>query len=303
MKKLLAFIFILAFAIAGYSQNVPFEYVRTSTAQFGKFMKSPIVVYLADSTKLYLLTSDYTRYNTMRNVFTDNNYVQVTSGSDAETLIAGLDSTVTVHDSLITINISDISDLDSASTVHQGLISEVDSAADSHYDGLILLNSRAIHDVYKIDDLYTVIKYPLMTTVVWDFDVDGGVLDTTALYGDTAFIPADAIITKVIQDIIIPPNSAGDAGTLKFIIDPEGDLTREVLADSAATGVSLGIPSTFALDGNAMSDTLMADSIATSYIKTTAQRGIDMVVGTEAITSGKIRLFIFYIHSETYSAP
>ena len=281
MKKFITFLMILGFAIAGFSQSetIQTEYVKTTTTQFGKYLKAPVFIYLADSTKTYRLKRNYTKFKTMSNVFTDGSayYEQVSGGATLETEVDVLLDSVADHRTELDATVAE---------------------TDTNYAGLLQLNARASHTITKLEDLYQIIKYPLMTYATYDFAVDGGGQGTITLYGDTAFLPDNAIIIKVLQDVITAPNSGTSNGTIKFILNTDGDLTLDITADNSTTGLLFGIPGTYALDGGALTAANMGIAEAGTYIKTTALRSVDVTIATADLTAGKIRLYVWYVVSE-----
>lgn len=300
MKKLLGLLLIMAFAFAGFTQEMVTEYKATSSTQFGKYMKAPIQVYLADSAKTYLLIQSQTRHRTMSNVFAQGAlyYKQVTAGSTSEAEIVANAAAIAVNAANIDTTVLETDTNYTATVTNAANLDTTNMEVDTNYAGLLQLNARASHTITKLVSLYQTIKYPLMTCATYDFAVDGGTISTITLYGDTAFIPANAIIIKVLQDVITAPNSATSNGTIKFVLATEGDLTLNITADNSTTGLLFGIPGTYALDGNALTAANMGIAEAGTYIKTAAARSIDVEIGTANLTAGKIRLYVWYVVSE-----
>jgi len=179
-------------------------------------------------------------------------------------------------------------------------VEENETAIATNLASVTTLNNRDVH-LPDTNNSY-IVKHPLMAVATYDFAVDGtgtgGFARTVTLHGDTALIPDNAIITQVLQDVITAPNSAGDGGTIKFKLATDGDLTLNITADDGTSGLLYGVPKTYALDGNALTAANMGIAIDDTFIKTTGARSIDVEIGTEALTAGKIRLFVWYVVSE-----
>lgn len=123
--------------------------------------------------------------------------------------------------------------------------------------------------------------------VDYDVAVDGGAVGTIALnkvgkLDDVvpATLPDKAIVKNVVFDIITPFVSSGGLGTIAASSEGAGDLLAAVDADTLANQVQ-GIPN---------------DTVA-AMVKLTAERTVSVVVGTEALTAGKCRIFIEYLLS------
>lgn len=131
-------------------------------------------------------------------------------------------------------------------------------------------------------DTSDIVKVPLITTVTYDYAVDGGTTGTTDLNSGTEMLPDNSIITNVVCDTITSPNSSGGTGTIKFILPTDGDLTNVWVADGTLSGLGLGIPG----------------GLSHNMIKTTAARKIQVVISNENLTAGKIKIFIYYVKSD-----
>jgi hypothetical protein len=168
----------------------------------------------------------------------------------------------------------DISTIESTGTTNTSNISTNTSA-------ITVINARATHTM----DTSAIVKYPLMCTVVYDFAVDGGGSGfpaTIDLNSGTAMLPDNAVVVNVLQDVITAPDSTASGGTIKFKLPTDGDLTANITADGGTSGLTDGSP----------------DWTATNMIKTTGARKIQVEIGTEALTAGKIQLYVFYVVSQ-----
>ena len=138
-----------------------------------------------------------------------------------------------------------------------------------------VINQRIVHT----QSATQFIKTPLMAVATYDFARDGGVRGTIELNAGTHVIPAKAIILRGMVDIITPTDSAGDTGTIKVQVGGV-DLTATIAV--AATGLKALIPL----------------GTAATAIKTSAAGSVDVVIATQDLTAGKLKIFIEYVVSE-----
>ena len=124
--------------------------------------------------------------------------------------------------------------------------------------------------------------------VDYDVAVDGGLVSTIALnkvgkLDDVvpATLPDNAVVKNVVIDIVTAFVSAGGNGTIAVSSEGAADLLAAVDADTLSAQVQ-GIPN---------------DAVA-NMVKLSAERTVSVVVGTEALTAGKCRIFIEYLLSE-----
>lgn len=115
------------------------------------------------------------------------------------------------------------------------------------------------------------------------------------------YIPAKAIITNVWYDVITTFASATDAATIALTAQSAGDLVAAAAISAAGDIFDAGIRGTkvsnFALDGNALTQVGMAAAEAATFIKTTAERQLVATVAVEALTAGKMNIFVEYVQS------
>lgn len=115
---------------------------------------------------------------------------------------------------------------------------------------------------------------------VYDFAVSGGVQGDIGLLddeGNPAVVPANAIITRVLVDVLTQPTSAG-AATVAIKAVGAGDLLGATAKASLTVGLHDGIP---------------VNTAATS-VKATVQEQIKATIGTADLTAGKINVFVEY---------
>lgn len=138
------------------------------------------------------------------------------------------------------------------------------------------------------------------------FDTAGldssGVANTTvAAHGLGVYVPINAIVTNAWYDVPTTFTSSTSAATLAIRLQTANDVVSALAINGAGTIWNSGIRGTllgnFALDGNALTAVGMAAAGAASAIKTTAERELTITVGVEALTAGKLVLFVEYFIS------
>jgi len=83
MKKLILLVFLSAFFLLGKGQSLEYNqyWIQKYTDKFKRYIPENSIIYLADSNKFYrIINTTYTPLKTMRNVFTDGNYIRISSG-------------------------------------------------------------------------------------------------------------------------------------------------------------------------------------------------------------------------------
>lgn len=127
--------------------------------------------------------------------------------------------------------------------------------------------------------------------------------DTTkrpiATYGLGVYIPTKAVITKAWVDVITTFTTAGaDAGTIAIQVQAANDVVAAIAVSAAGdvwdAGIHGSILGTPALSGNAATAIESAALNAASMLKTTAERELSVVVGGQALTAGKMAIFVEY---------
>jgi hypothetical protein len=116
----------------------------------------------------------------------------------------------------------------------------------------------------------------------YDFATEGGAVSTIGLTG-SLLIPQGAVILGGFVDVIVAPTSGG-AGTLAIQIEGANDIVAAAAISGApwsTTGRKSVVP---------------AFTGATT-VKTTAPRDISAVIGTAALTAGRIDVFIAFIET------
>lgn len=132
-------------------------------------------------------------------------------------------------------------------------------------------------------------------------DATSGVIIASHNLG--AVIPSGAIITSAFIDVRTTFTSATDAATIALTVEGAGDLVAAIAIsdgsnvwDSGRRGTLAGSAalSVFHASNNPTA-IQMADSIADSFIKTTADRQVVATVAVEALTAGVLDLYIEYV--------
>jgi hypothetical protein len=112
-----------------------------------------------------------------------------------------------------------------------------------------------------------------VSTVEWDFSVDGGAVGNINL-GVT--IPDNALLVEVVRDVLTAPTSGTSTGTIQLNVPTDGAVDASLTADGAAAS---------------------AATFDTTPLKLSAARELRVTIGTEAITAGKIKWFVRYMKS------
>jgi hypothetical protein len=116
-------------------------------------------------------------------------------------------------------------------------------------------------------------------------------------------LPDNAIITNAWYDVTTTFTSATDAATIALTVNSAGDLKAAIAISAAGDVYDAGIrgclPGSYA-ERTVAGDTAVLDaaSKAASYIKLTAVREVVATVAVEALTAGKLDLFIEYVVGE-----
>lgn len=126
-----------------------------------------------------------------------------------------------------------------------------------------------------------------MIRATYDFSVDGGAIGTIA---SGINVPDNAIITKCFFDVITTLTSATDAATFAINLPTDGDLHAAIAISEGTNTFDAGLQD---CDTKGNDD----DSKA-AYLKTTGSRDISWVIATEAVTAGKLVLFLEYMVSD-----
>jgi len=142
-------------------------------------------------------------------------------------------------------------------------------------------------------------------TAIYDTSVNdsAGVSNkTVAAHGLGVFLPIGAIITNAWTDVKTAFTSGTSAATIALKAEGAGDLVVAVAINSGTTRWGAGLGG--CLPGNPAEATVAGDTgilsaarTAATYIKTTAEREIIATVAVEALTAGKMAIFVEYVQS------
>jgi hypothetical protein len=124
----------------------------------------------------------------------------------------------------------------------------------------------------------------------------------TGSYGLGVYIPDNAIITKVWYDVVTTFTTASaDAGTIAITIQSAGDAVAAIAVSDASNvwdagihGSLIGFPN-FGADAAHDSALEVAALFAASMLKMTAEREITVAVATQALTAGKMVIYVEFV--------
>jgi hypothetical protein len=125
-------------------------------------------------------------------------------------------------------------------------------------------------------------------------------------HGLGVYIPDNAVITKAWVDVVTTFTSAGaDAGTIALKAQAADDIVAAVAISAAGDvwdagihGSKIGFPN-FGADAAHDSAVEVAALFAATYLKTTAIRELTATVAEQALTAGKLNLFMEYVLTRT----
>lgn len=166
---------------------------------------------------------------------------------------------------------------------------------------------------YQIKNKSTITRTKRKGTVVQELavatfdsagtDSSGAANTTVAAHGLGVYLPAKAIITRAWTDVITTFTSGTSAATIALKVEGTGDLVAAIAINSGSSRWNAGLggclPGSYA-EATVAGDTAVLDAArnAGSYIKTTAIREITATVAVEALTAGKLNIFVEYCISE-----
>lgn len=131
----------------------------------------------------------------------------------------------------------------------------------------------------------------------------GGTANTTAAaHGTGVFLPTGAILVNAYVRVATAFTSATSAATIALKAQTTGDITAAIAISDASTPWAAGLHGSVV--GNSAERTVAGDtailaaaSQAGSMILLTAEREIIVTVGVEALTAGKMYIFVEYINA------
>ena len=127
---------------------------------------------------------------------------------------------------------------------------------------------------------------------------------TIAAHGLGVYLPAKAVVTKVLIDVVTTFTSATDAGTLAVHAQGAGNIVAAIAIsdgtnvwDAGIRGSKVGFPN---LGADAAHDSAVevAALFAGTMLKITAERELTVTVAVEALTAGKMVIYVEYYLGE-----
>lgn len=123
---------------------------------------------------------------------------------------------------------------------------------------------------------------------------------TIATHGLGVSIPSGAIITNSYYNVLTTFTSSTDAATIGLSSQAAGDLKVAIAISDGGNvydaGVHGNLPGSYA-EATVAGDSALLDAArkASSFILTTANRELSVVVAVEVLTAGKLDLFVEYV--------
>lgn len=144
-----------------------------------------------------------------------------------------------------------------------------------------------------------------------EFDTAGtdssGVENTTiAAHGLGVYLPDNAIVVRAWYDVITTFTSATDAGTLALKVQGANDLVSALAISDGSNIFDAGLHGTLTAGTTTLTEAapntrtqiVHAADIVAGFIKLTAERELTVTVAVEALTAGKLVLFVEYVISD-----
>ena len=129
---------------------------------------------------------------------------------------------------------------------------------------------------------------------------------TIAAHGLGVYLPDNAIIIRAWYDVITTFTSATDAGTIAIKAQTANDLVTAIAISDASNVYDAGMHGTLTAGTTTLTEAapntrtqiVNATDIIAGFIKLTAEREIVCTVAVEALTAGKLVLFVEYVISD-----
>lgn len=147
------------------------------------------------------------------------------------------------------------------------------------------------------------VKKQVKVEYAFDGTDSAGVANSTiAAHGTGVYLPDNAIVTSCFYDVLTTFTSATDAATIALSIEGADDLRAAVAISNGANpwdaGLTGALPGNFALDGGVLTAIAMMDARAGSFVKLSAEKELTATVAVEALTAGKMIIYLEYVISE-----
>lgn len=121
---------------------------------------------------------------------------------------------------------------------------------------------------------------------------------TVAAHGLGVFLPLGAVILNAWTDVKTAFTSGTSAATIALKLQTANDMVSAVAINSGSSRWGTGLGGTLfgtqALDGNSLTAIASAAAAAASMVKLTAEREITATVAVEALTAGKMGVYVEY---------
>lgn len=124
---------------------------------------------------------------------------------------------------------------------------------------------------------------------------------TVAAHGLGVYIPDNAIIKRVWIDVVTTFTSADDSATIAVHAQSANDIVSAIAISDASNvwdagirGSKIGFPN-FGADAAHDSALEVAALFAASMLKLTAERELTVTVATQALTAGKMVVYVEYL--------
>jgi len=155
-------------------------------------------------------------------------------------------------------------------------------------------------------DALTVKKIATAAFDTADNDSSGVSNKTIAAHGLGVYLPDNAIITNAWYDVITTFTSATDAGTIAIKLQTANDLVSALAISDASNIFDSGLHGTLTAGTTTLTEAtpntrtqiVNATDIIAGFIKLTAEREITITVAVEALTAGKLVIFVEYVISD-----
>lgn len=127
---------------------------------------------------------------------------------------------------------------------------------------------------------------------------------TVAAHTLGVYIPDNAVITRAWYDVVTTFTSANDSATIALHVQGANDLVAAIAISDASNVWDAGIHGTLIgypnLGADAAHDSALevAALFAGVMLKTTAERQLTATVAVQALTAGKLNLYVEYVISD-----
>lgn len=151
----------------------------------------------------------------------------------------------------------------------------------------------------KCESALGVIRHAVVVYDTAGNDSSGASNKTIAAHGLGVYLPVGAIITRAWYQVKTTFTSATDAATIALKINNANDVVTAIAISDASNPWDAANFDTkvgnYALDGNSLTALAMAAARAASWIgPLTAEKEITATVAVEALTAGKLVIFVEY---------